>query len=160
MGCINRTAIGHFEGDTVVGKKGKSCLVSLVDRKSKYLKGGKANKKDAESVNKIILSEMKNEKILSITFDRGKEFARHKELSKSLNNIKIYFPDPYSPWQRGTNENTNGLIRQYFPKGKDIDNITEEYEQEVYLKINLRPRKCLNYKTPYEVYYKTLLHLT
>lgn len=160
ISCDNRTRIGHFECDTVVGKKGQACLVTLVDRKSRYLIGGKANKKDAVNVNKTILDSVYKEKVVSITPDRGKEFSKHRELSNKLNDIKIYFPDPYSPWQRGTNENTNGLIRQYFPKRKDINNITNEYVQNVFLKINLRPRKILNYKTPYEIYHKTKLRLT
>ena len=159
IGCTNRTRMGHFECDTVVGKKGRACLVTLVDRKSRYLIGGISKKKDAINVNNTIIKTIKNEKVISITPDRGKEFSKHKELSKNLNDIKIYFPDPYSPWQRGTNENTNGLIRQYFPKRKDMDNITNEYVDKIFLKINLRPRKCLNYKTPYEIYHKVLLHL-
>ena len=159
-GCTNRTRIGHFECDTVVGKKGKACLVTLVDRKSRYLIGGIAKKKDAINVNNTIINKTKNEHVISITPDRGKEFSKHKELSKKMNDIKIYFPDPYSPWQRGTNENTNGLIRQYFPKRKDIDDIADNYVDKIFLKINLRPRKCLNYKTPYEIYHKVLLHLT
>ena len=143
-----------------MGKEGRACLVTLVDRKSRYLLGGKANLKSAKEVNETILKAVRGHKVRSITPDRGKEFAKHAEITEALDGVKFYFPLPHQPWQRGTNENTNGLLREYFPKGKDISNIPEEYIQEKFDELYLRPRKCLNYRTPYEVYFNTSLHLT
>lgn len=159
IGATHRSRRGHWEADTVVGKKGKACLVTLVDRKSRYLVGGKATKKNARFVNEVISRSLKGQPLHSITPDRGKEFAKYPELTKRLH-VKCYFPQPHQPWQRGTNENTNGLLREYFPKGRDITNIPESVIQEKYRELNLRPRKCLGYKTPYEVYFSKTLHLT
>ena len=96
---------------------------------------------------------------LSVTPDRGKEFARHEEVTEYLDGLPFYFPQPHQPWQRGTNENTNGLLREHLPKGKDITDIPDDYIQEKVIMLNLRPRKCLNYKTPYEVHFSKALHL-
>ena len=89
----------------------------------------------------------------TITPDRGKEFSQHSRLTQELNGTKVYFPDPHAPWQRGTNENTNGLLREYSPKGEDISNVLDNQIQEWANKLNTRPRKCLNWKTPYEVFF-------
>lgn len=96
----------------------------------------------------------------SITPDRGKEFVKHAEVTEALEGVKFYFPPPHHPWERGSNENTNGLLREYFPKGQDITDIPDAYIQEMFDKLNRRPRKCLGYRTPYEAYYATTLHLT
>ena len=96
----------------------------------------------------------------SITPDRGKEFAHHCEITEALNGVDFYFPQPHQPWKRGTNENTNGLLREYFPKGDDLSRYSDEYIQSKVDELNKRPRKCLNYLTPYEVYYSLSLHLT
>lgn len=154
-----RRRIGDWEGDTVVLSKGKSCLVTLVDRKSRYLVGGKAEAKKSDEVNKVMIEALKDQPCKTITPDRGKEFAKHKEASEALDKVEFYFPKPHHPWQRGTNENTNGLLREYFPKGEDNSEVSEQYVQEVFDKLNKRPRKCLGYKTPYEVYHKTELRL-
>ncbi|SEF23222.1 IS30 family transposase, partial [Streptococcus gallolyticus] len=90
--------------------------------------------------------------------DRGKEFSGHPELTEKLN-VEVYFPDPHAPWQRGTNENTNGLLREYFPKGSDLTEVEHLIIQEWEDKLNNRPRKCLNWKTPYEVFYGINVHL-
>lgn len=158
----NRTRIGDWEADTVVGNKGKdrACLVTLADRKSRFVLVGKAASKKATPVGNVIINCLKNHPYHSITPDRGKEFATHPQVSKSLDEVQFYFPLPHHPWQRGTNENTNGLLREYFPKGYDITNISEEYIQSKVDELNKRPRKCLGYKTPYEVYYSKTLHLT
>ena len=87
------------------------------------------------------------------------EFARYAEVTEALQ-APFYFPPPHQPWQRGTNENTNGLLREYFPKGQDLTDISEERIQGVFDELNKRPRKCLRYRTPYEVFYKKKLHLT
>ena len=154
----NRSEIGHWEADTVIGKVGGVCFTTLTDRKTRFLICCKTKKKTAEEVNKSIINALRNEPCFSITSDRGKEFSRYKEVSKDLK-VKFYFPLPHQPWQRGTNENTNGLLREYFPKGKDIANFTEDYIKDKIRELNLRPRKCLGWLTPYEAYYGVSLHL-
>ena len=158
-GAANRSRRGHWEGDTVAGVKGKACLVTLVDRKSRYLVGGKAGAKKADDVNAVMIQALKNEPLRSITPDRGKEFARHAEVTAALDKVKFYFPLPHHPWERGTNENTNGLLREYFPKGKDLSDIPDSYIQEKFDELNKRPRKSLGYRTPFEVYHSKVLHL-
>lgn len=158
-GAQNRSRRGHWEGDTVVGKKGKACLVTLEDRKTRYLIGGKASAKCSDAVNATILRALAGYPVKSITPDRGKEFAKHEDVTATLDGVKFYFPKPYRPWERGTNENTNGLLREYFPKGKDITDIPDDYVQEMFDKLNRRPRKCLGYRTPYEVFFSKTLHL-
>ncbi len=160
IGATNRSRRGHWEADTVAGITGKSCLVTLVDRKSRYLMGDRAEAKRADFVNDVIIHSLKGEPVRSITPDRGKEFAKHAEVTKALDNVQFYFPLPHHPWERGTNENTNGLLREYFPKGKDITTLSESYIQEKFDELNKRPRKCLGYKTPFEVYFSVALHLT
>ncbi|WP_114603114.1 IS30 family transposase, partial [Staphylococcus sp. EZ-P03] len=96
---------------------------------------------------------------LSITPDRSKEFSKHPEITSELDNIPFYFLDSHSPWQRGTNENTNGLIREYIAKGIDIDNITEEQIEHYVYKLNTRPRKRFDWKTPTELFNDKVLHL-
>ena len=98
--------------------------------------------------------------LFSITPDRGKEFAMYAETSAALNNVQFYFPQPNQPWQHGRNENTNGFLREYFPKGTNLSNYSNEYIQSKVDGLNRRPRKCLDYLTPYKVYYSTVLHLT
>lgn len=158
-GAENRSRRGHWEGDTVAGKVGRACIVTLVDRKTRYLVGGKAAGKCAADVNAVMIAAWQGQPVRSITPDRGKEFAKHAEVTEALDGVKFYFPQPHQPWARGTNENTNGLLREYFPKGQDISDIPEEYIQEMFDKLNYRPRKCLGYKTPYEAYYSKTLHL-
>lgn len=158
--AADRSRLGDWEGDTVAGKTGRACFVTMVDRKSRFLVAGKAAKKEAASVNEIMIRIMQGMPLESITPDRGKEFARHKEVTEALGGVQFYFPLPRHPWERGTNENTNGLLREYFPKGKDLTDISEEYLQKVIDELNMRPRKCLGYRTPYEVFYSKVLHLT
>ncbi|GAY74419.1 mobile element protein [Lentilactobacillus kosonis] len=95
---------------------------------------------------------------LTITPDRGKEFAKVQCLTDKFG-TPFYFPDPHSPWQRGTNENTNGLLREYLPKGTDLDSITDRRIQAYAEQMNNRPRKCLGWKTPYEIFFNVVLHL-
>ncbi len=158
-GAEHRSRFGHWEADTVAGKQGKACLVTLVDRKSRFLLGGKATGKNADAVNRVMVKQLSHQPLHSITPDRGKEFAKHREVTQALHGVQFYFPQPHQPWQRGTNENTNGLLREYFPKGKDLTDIPEKYIQSKIHELNLRPRKCLGYRTPYEVYYSKTLHL-
>lgn len=154
-----RTTVGHFEADTVAGKQGKSCLVTMVDRKSRYLVCTKAAGKNATAVRDAIIDMFANGQALSITPDRGKEFAKHQEITETLDGVPFYFAPAYQPWQRGTNENTNGLLREYFPKGTDFDAIGLDEIDRVVTLMNLRPRKCLGYKTPFEVHFSKSLHL-
>ena len=155
----NRTRIGDREADTVIGKSGGACLVTLVDRKSRFLISSKAKKKDSVSVKDTMISCLTGQPCHSITPGRGMEFAKHAEISVALEKVKFYFLLPHHPWQRGTNENTNGLLREYFPKSYDLNDVSEEYIQSKVDEMNKRPRKCLGFKTPYEVYYSTVLHL-
>ena len=154
-----RQRIGDWEGDTVAGKASGPCLVTLADRMSRFLISRKAAKKNSMHVRDIMIQCLEGQPLHSITPDRGKEFARHAEVTDALNNVQFYFPQPHQPWQRGTNENTNGLLREYFPKGSDLSKYSDEQIQNKVDELNKRPRKCLGYRTPYEVYYSTTLHL-
>lgn len=157
-----RKIIGHWEGDTVEGKKGSDCLVTTVERASRFLLAGKVKGKDSRDVGQVIISMfsvLPKHHRRSLTVDRGGEFAQHREITSKLKKMPVYFCDPHSPWQRGTNENTNGLLRQYIPKGEDIAEWTDEEIRFIVDKLNRRPRKCLGWKTPYEVFYNKVLHL-
>ena len=147
--------IGDWEGDTVVGKNHQGALVTLVDRKSKLTLIGKVNRYTAEAVEITIISlmELLPRRNYTLTVDNGKEFASHESVAETLQ-IKVYFADPYSAWQRGLNENTNGLIRQYVPKGSDVRSLTDRQIQHIMDRLNNRPRKSLGFLTPNEVFYE------
>lgn len=149
-----RSRIGDWELDTIIGKRHKQALVSLTERKSRLTLIAKVSRKNAKAVSNSIqhLLEPIASKVLTLTSDNGKEFARHQEMSKALQ-ADFYFAHPYSSWERGLNENTNGLIRQYFPKKHDFTTITEEAITMVMNKLNNRPRKCLGFKTPNQVFF-------
>lgn len=155
----NRERIGDWEADTVVGAQGKACLVTMNDRKSLYLLLGKSAAKKAEPVKNVMIELLEGKPHETVTPDRGTEFANHADVTKALSGVQFYFPPPHQPWQRGMNENCNGLLREYFPKGKDLSDISDEYIQAVADKINKRPRKSLGWKTPFEVFYSKSLHL-
>lgn len=145
-----RLEIGHLEGDLVIGVGQKSAIGTLVERKTRMVFMVKIDNRKSETVTHAFARELlKYNEIYrkSMTYDNGMEMANHKWLSEKTG-MKIYFAHPYSSWERGTNENTNGLIRRYFPKGTDFSTITEEQLKVVQNKLNNRPRKCLNYKTP------------
>lgn len=151
-----RRRLGDFEGDTVLGPPGTGGLATLVDRKSRYTIIEKIRSKDADHVHQKIKRRMKEideEQCLSITFDNGTEFARCHRLEKHLG-TELYFADPGCPYQRGTNENTNGLIRQYFPKGTDFRDVSHCQVREAENKLNDRPRACLGFRTPHEVFFE------
>ena len=154
----NRGRIGDWEVDTVLGKVGKACLVTLVDRMSRYLIVGKVESKNAEAVNQFMIKALSSVTAHTVTPDRGKEFSKHVEFTKATG-VEAYFPQPHQPWQRGTNENTNGLLREFFPKGYDLTETSDEEIQGVMDKINNRPRRILGYRTPSEVYNELALHL-
>jgi len=147
--------IGDWEGDTVVGKNHQGALVTLVDRKSKLTLIGKVDRYTAEAVEITIISlmELLPRRNYTLTVDNGKEFASHESIADTLQ-IKVYFADPYSAWQRGLNENTNGLIRQYVPKGSDVRSLTDRQIQHIMDRLNNRPRKSLGFLTPNEVFYE------
>ena len=153
-----RIRLGDFEADTVAGEKGKACLLTLTDRKSRFLICRKLEKKSSENVNKAMIEALTEQPLFSVTPDRGKEFSLHSEVTKALG-VEFYFPPPHHPWERGTNENTNGLLREYFPKGQDLTDISDEYLQDKVTELNHRPRKCLGYRTPAEIYFSKTLHL-
>ena len=142
---------GDWEGDLVIGKNHIRALVTLADRKTKKVKIAIVDSKDADSVEKAITQLLENETVHTITFDNGKEFAHHKKMTKNTG-AKIYFAHPYSSWEGGLNENTNGLIRQYFPKGSCFKSITHTNVKRVENILNNRPRKTLGYATPNEIY--------
>lgn len=147
----DRAVPGHWEGDLLFGDR-NSQIATLVERNSRYVMLVKVARQDTKTViNALIKNARKlpQELYKSLTWDRGKEMADHTRFTLATD-IKVYFCDPHSPWQRGTNENTNGLLRQYFPKGKDISAYSQAQLNTVARKLNERPRKTLNYKTPAE----------
>jgi IS30 family transposase len=147
--------IGDWEGDTVVGKNHQGALVTLVDRKSKLTLIGKVDRYTAKAVEQTIISlmELLPRRTYTLTVDNGKEFSNHESIAQTLE-IKVFFADPYSAWQRGLNENTNGLIRQYVPKGSNIRTLTDEQIEHIMDRLNNRPRKSLGFLTPNEVFYE------
>ena len=149
-----KTRIGDWEIDTVIGQNHQGALVTIVDRVSKFTLIKKVDSKHAEVVTEATITLLKPylDKTLTITADNGKEFAGHESMTEQLN-AAVYFAHPYHSWERGLNENTNGLIRQYFTKGSSFENITDEQVEDVMNKLNHRPRKTLNYKTPHSVFF-------
>lgn len=150
-----RLRLGDFEGDTVLGPAGTGGLVTLVDRRSRFTIITKIQSKDADHVHQRIkqrLKELAEDRRHSITFDNGTEFARCQRLEKHLD-MQLYFADPGCPYQRGTNENTNGLVRQYFPKGTDFRSVSHHEVRQVENLLNHRPRACLDFKTPAAVFH-------
>jgi len=147
---------GDFEIDTVIGKNHQGALVTINDRATGLVKIRKVPTKEAELVAKVTIKALKEYKnfIHTITADNGKEFAQHAKISKALS-VGFYFAKPYHSWERGANENTNGLIRQYFPKKTDFSTITDEQVQEVENKLNNRPRKRLGYLSPIAIFEKS-----
>jgi transposase, IS30 family len=155
----SRTIPGHWEGDLIVGKDHSSALGTLVERTTRTTILVPLREKNAKAVRIAFAKETKklpSQMKLSLTYDRGKEMSEHELFTKQTK-IQVYFADPYAPWQRGTNENTNGLIRQYFPKGTNFSTITRKEIKRVQNLLNGRPRKVLSWQTPFEVFYD-LLH--
>ena len=155
-GAENRSRFGHWESDTVLGQRKTGCFGTHVERKSGFLIAFKIPDRLDNAFNKATIAAFDNIPSAlkkSFTVDNGKEFAAHIELAKSTK-MRVFFCDPYSPWQRGTNENTNGLLRQFFPKGTSFADISEEQLQAVVDLINNRPRKRLGFLTPAELLMK------
>jgi IS30 family transposase len=151
-----RERYGDWEGNTVEGKKSTGYMATHVERKSRFLIAAKLCDKKAET---LTLQSTKafwripKKMRKTLTVDNGEEFARFKELEEKTG-LTVYFADPYSSWQRGTNENTKSLLRYYFPKGTDFNEVTKEKLALAVKRLNHRPRKCLNYQTPHEVFWK------
>lgn len=159
----DRSVLGYWEADTVAGTKGSASVLTLTERKSRFLLACKIDQHTADVVSNAIiclLDGIAAENVKGITPDRGSEFAMHEEVTKTIHNVPFYFADPYSPWQRGTNENTNGLLRECIPKGKDIAPVDPEVITAFVNCLNHRPRKCLGWRSPFEVFFDKVLHLT
>ena len=149
-----RSRVGDWEMDTVIGSLGGSVLVTMVERKSRYTLIALVDSKESAAVTAGMLRSLRpcRDKVETMTFDNGKEFARHAHLAEQLE-AKAYFAHPYHSWERGLNENTNGLIRQYFPKGSDFSKLTPREVKRVEALLNSRPRKCLAYQTPHDIFH-------
>lgn len=158
-----RTTFGHWELDTVVSGRGqaKGCVATFLERKSRWYLAIKMPNRSASSMEGAIrkLTTLFPETAFqSFTTDRGKEFSCYPVIEEDLS-IPVYFADPYSSWQRGSNENSNGLLREFFPKRTNFDHLEQEELQKALYLINNRPRKCLGYRTPHEVFMEEVLHL-
>ena len=149
-----KSRIGDWEGDTIIGAKHQMAIVSHVDRCSKFTLLKKIERKTAENVSQVTVGRMQQlpHPVHSITYDNGKEFAGHEVIAKALNTT-CYFAKPYHSWERGLNEHTNGLVRQYIPKSSDFTNISDADIQAIEDRLNHRPRKSLNYQTPFEIFF-------
>lgn len=146
----DRAIPGHWEGDLIIGKDHKSAIGTLVERSTRYVIITRLKAKDAESVRKAFakaMNKLPESLARTLTYDRGKEMSEHKKFTVDTK-MQVYFCDPHSPWQRGTNENTNGLIRDFWPKGTDFSTITPKQLLWVQEALNERPRETLNWDTP------------
>ncbi|MCF7805103.1 MAG: IS30 family transposase [Candidatus Marinimicrobia bacterium] len=149
-----RERIGDWEGDTILGKGRSQALVSLVDRATRFTLLAKVDRKAADAVQAAIVRLLRPypAQTHTLTLDNGPEFARHQTMTQKLH-MAVYFAHPYSAWERGTNENTNGLVRQYLPKGTAFDDVTDADLDWIMHRLNTRPRKCLDYRTPAALFY-------
>ena len=151
-----RLRTGDWEGDTVYGGIGKGLLVSLVDRKSRYLCAGLLSSRDAEDTNRVIEQLLDGKPLESISLDNGSEFSQFRALEEAMDTL-VYFAEPHKPWQRGTNENTNDILRFFFKKGYDFHSLSQDDLNVVIDLINKRPRKCLGWRSPFEVFWGVAL---
>jgi transposase, IS30 family len=149
-----KSRLGDWEADTIIGKGHQQALVSLTERQSKCLLLAKVERKTEDLVQAAMVRLLTpyREQVKTITSDNGKEFAAHEAIARALG-ADFYFAHPYASWERGLNENSNGLVRQYFPKGSDFTLITQADLDQVLERLNHRPRKTLGYQTPFEVFF-------
>ena len=148
-----RRRFGDWEGDTVYGRRTRICLLTQVERKSRYLIAAKVCDRRAHSVAACKIAQfsaLPRQWRRTLTLDNGKEFAAFQQVEQATG-LRVFFADPYCAWQRGANENTNGLLRRYYPKGTDFSQVTDDELAFVVHALNNRPRKCLGYRTPFEV---------
>ena len=153
-----RKEIGHWESDTVRGSRHSGYIVTQVDRKSRYLVAVKIPDGRSETFMQATIAAMRGIPVKTFTTDNGKEFAAHELLTRTFG-AEVYFCDPSAPGQRGTNENTNGLLRQFFPKRSSFAKVSQSDVDRAVMLLNSRPRKCLQWETPQEVFLRELLHL-
>ncbi|GAB4174105.1 MAG: IS30-like element IS1655 family transposase [Geothermobacteraceae bacterium] len=152
--AANRSRFGDWEGDLVVGRKGRGAIATHVERKSRFLMATLLPDRKAETFNEAaipLFEKLPGHLCQTLTLDNGKEFSQFKKL-EAQTGLSVYFADPYAAWQRGTNENTNGLLRFYLPKGTDFKRLSVRKLQRIVDRLNNRPRKCLGYRTPQEVF--------
>jgi len=156
-----KSRIGDWEGDTVIGKNHQGALVTLAERKSRYILAAQVPGKHAPGVTAAVTRLLRPHKgkCYTMTFDNGKEFAEHETIAAELD-ADVYFAHPYHSWERGLNENSNGLLRQYFPKGMELVEVTQEQVQWAVDRLNHRPRKVLGFRTPFEVFFGKTVHYT
>lgn len=148
-----KARLGDWEADTIIGGNHRQAIVSLVERKSKLTRLGRVERNTAEAVGRELTAQLGPLTVKTITSDNGREFAHHQRIAQQLG-AAFYFAHPYSSWERGLNENTNGPVRQYFPKKSDFSKITDREIEKVVGRLNNRPRKTLGYRTPNEVFFK------
>ena len=150
-----RKRLGDWEVDTLIGKQQKQALLTLTERKSRFTLLGKLSRRTAQTVRQQVCKLLLpvRDKVHTLTSDHGKEFADHAQIAESLQ-LKFYFAHPYAAWERGTNENTNGLLRQYFPKKSDLQFVSNKKIEKAMSRLNFRPRKCLAFRTPFEVFFQ------
>ena len=156
-----RKRLGDWEVDTLIGRKHQPAMVTLTERKSRFTLLGTVARRTAQAVRKRICRLLLpvRDKVHTLTSDHGKEFADHEQIAEALQ-LKFYFAHPYAAWERGTNENTNGLLRQYFPKKYDFRWLSNKQIEQAISRLNFRPRKCLAFKTPFEVFFQQAVALT
>lgn len=150
-----RQRIGDWEVDTMIGKGHRQAIVTLTERKSRFSLLRKVKRRKAKLVSAAVIDLLQPvaDRSHTITADNGKEFADHERIAHELE-ISFFFAHPYAAWERGANENMNGLVRQYIPKNRDLSSVTDEELLQIMNKLNHRPRKCLDFKTPFQVFFE------
>ena len=146
-----RSRLGDWEGDSIIGRGNRSSLVSLLERRSRYLRLLHPENRSAEATAEAIIGALRTEVVETVTVDNGKEFSQHQRIAKELG-VSVYFADPYSSWQCGSNEHVNGMVRRHYSKGTDFTRVSDTELKIIEDRLNNRPRKLLGYATPWKVY--------
>jgi IS30 family transposase len=156
-----RQRLGDWEVDTILGKGRRQAVLTLTERKSRFALLRKVDRRTAELVREAVIDLLQPvaDRSHTITADNGKEFAEHQRIAQELG-IDFFFAHPYAAWERGSNENMNGLVRQYIPKNRELSSVTNDELEQVMIKLNHRPRKCLDFKSPFEVFLELSVALT